>query len=159
MPLKLLRVDDRLVHGQVVESWLPYLKVNEIWIASDEISQDETRKSIMRFATPSNVSLEIMTVKRVAERINEGTFEGKNVMALVPGLEEVVELLENGVKINVLNIGGMHYSAGKTQSIGKAIFLSEDDAACLKIISGYGVKIEGKGLPTDEPVDLMKIIG
>ena len=154
----LYRVDDRLVHGQVVEGWVPHLHVEEMSVVSDEISGDEMRRVIMRFATPEGVDLRILTVDEAAAYLPEAEKSPRKVLLLLPGLAEALALTKKGFNIPVLNIGGMHYSTGKNLSIGKAIFLSDEDCAALKELSAAGIKIEGRGVPSDNPVDLMEAI-
>ena len=154
----LYRVDDRLVHGQVVEGWVPHLKAEELAVVSDEISGDEMRRAIMRFATPEGVDLKLMTVAEAAAYLPEAEKSGRKVLLLLPGLAEALTLSQKGLKIPSLNIGGMHYSAGKNLSIGKAIFLNDEDCAALKALSAAGIKIEGRGVPSDRPLDLMEAI-
>ncbi|OGR45381.1 MAG: hypothetical protein A2X35_03825 [Elusimicrobia bacterium GWA2_61_42] len=154
----LYRVDDRLVHGQVVEGWVPHLRAEELAVVSDEISGDEMRRAIMRFATPEEVDLKIMTVAEASAYLPEAATSAKKVLLLLPGLSEAVALMDKGIKFPSLNIGGMHYSAGKNLSIGKAIFLNDQDCASLRTLSSAGIKIEGRGVPSDSPVDLMEAI-
>ncbi|MCG2726583.1 MAG: PTS sugar transporter subunit IIB [Elusimicrobia bacterium] len=158
MSISLVRIDDRLIHGQIVESWIPNLDIGEIVVVSDEIVEDETRRAIMRFATPDNIDLKIMSVQGALKYFQGADKSKINVLILLQGLKEIVELLDGGFKVSKLNIGGMHYSAGKNQSIGRAIFLSNEDCAYFKNISGRGIEIEGRGVPTDSPVDIMKVI-
>ncbi len=157
MPVVLFRVDDRLIHGQVVESWVPHLRVGEILVASDEIARDETRKLIMRFAVPEGVDLRIATLDEAAAYISGGVSE-RRALVLVPGIREMAALLDRGVRPDSVNIGGMHYSAGRNMSIGKAIFLSDEDCADLKKLAAAGIKLEGRGVPSDRPLDLMEAI-
>ncbi|OIO03952.1 MAG: hypothetical protein COX65_08860 [Elusimicrobia bacterium CG_4_10_14_0_2_um_filter_56_8] len=154
----LYRVDDRLVHGQVVEGWVPHLRAEELAVVSDEIAGDEMRRAIMRFATPEDVDLKIMTVQEAVSYLPEAEKSGRKVLLLLPGLTETVALVEKGFRIPALNIGGMHYSAGKNLSIGKAIFLNDEDCAALKTLSAAGITIEGRGVPSDPPLDLMEAI-
>lgn len=154
----LYRVDDRLVHGQVVEGWVPHLKAEELAVVSDEISGDEMRRAIMRFATPEGVDLKIMTVAEASAYLPEAARSPRKVLLLLPGLAEALALSGNGLPIPSLNIGGMHYSAGKNLSIGKAIFLNDEDCAALRALSASGIKIEGRGVPSDSPLDLMEAI-
>ncbi len=154
----LYRVDDRLVHGQVVEGWVPHLKAEELAVVSDEISGDEMRRAIMRFATPEGVDLKIMTVAEASAYLPEAAKSPRKVLLLLPGLAEALARSGKCLPIPPLNIGGMHYSAGKNLSIGKAIFLSDEDCASLKKLSGLGVAIEGRGVPSDSPLDLMEAI-
>ncbi len=154
----LYRVDDRLVHGQVVEGWVPHLRAEELAVVSDEIAGDEMRRAIMRFATPEEVDLKIMTVAEAAAYLPEAQKSERKVLLLLPGLAEALALSKDGVKIPSLNIGGMHYSAGKNVSIGKAIFLNDEDCSALKALAAAGITIEGRGVPTDKPVDLIEAI-
>jgi mannose/fructose/N-acetylgalactosamine-specific phosphotransferase system component IIB len=154
----LYRVDDRLVHGQVVEGWVPALGAQELAVVSDETAGDEMRRTIMRFATPEEVDLKIMTVAEASAYLPEAEKSARRVLLLLPGLAEALALLKNGLKITSLNIGGMHYSAGKNVSIGKAIFLNDEDCSALKALSAAGIAIEGRGVPTDKPVDLIEAI-
>ena len=154
MPVVLYRVDDRLVHGQVVESWVPHLKAGELVVVSDAVAADEVRRAIMRFATPEDVELQILTVQDAFAYLN-GAPGARNILVLLPGLKEAADLLSKGLQIPSLNIGGMHYSAGKNMSIGKAIFLSDDDCGLLKFLAGAGVELEGRGVPSDRPINPM----
>jgi len=111
----------------------------------------------MRFSTPEGVALKILGVTDAFNYLNGHPSAGR-ILVLLPGLKEAADMISKGLKIPSLNIGGMHYSAGKNVSIGKAIFLSEEDCVYLKFISGAGVELEGRGVPTDKPIDLMEAI-
>ncbi|MHB0997158.1 MAG: PTS system mannose/fructose/N-acetylgalactosamine-transporter subunit IIB [Elusimicrobiales bacterium] len=154
----LYRVDDRLVHGQVVEGWVPHLQADVLAVVSDEIAGDEMRRTIMRFATPEGVDLKIMTVAEASAWLPEAQKSENKTLVLLPGLAEALALSKGGLDIGTLNIGGMHYSAGKNLSIGKAIFLNDEDCSALKELSAAGIKIEGRGVPSDDPLDLMAAI-
>ncbi|MFA7009226.1 MAG: PTS sugar transporter subunit IIB, partial [Elusimicrobiales bacterium] len=143
--------------GQVVEAWVPYLRTDEIVVVSDEISFDDVRRTIMRFSTPEGVALKILGVKEAVAYLNGAPSAG-SILVLLPGLKEAADLITSGLKVRSLNIGGMHYSAGKNVSIGKAIFLSAEDCGYLEFISGAGVELEGRGVPTDKPMDLLAAI-
>lgn len=159
MSIELLRVDDRLVHGQVVEGWVPELKINEIIVVSDEIFSDEVRKTIMRFSVPENVNLVFLKVSEAAKKLEEKQKdETLRALALFSNLSDAYETLKEMKTAKALNIGGIHYSAGKNFSLGKAIFLSETDCSNLKKIDSLGVKIEGRGVPHDKPSDILQAI-
>jgi PTS system mannose-specific IIB component len=154
----LYRVDDRLVHGQVVEGWVPLLQADVLAVVSDEIAGDEMRRTIMRFATPEGVDLKVMTVAEASAWLPGAQTSDQKTLVLLPGLAEALALVKGGLKIPSLNIGGMHYSAGKNLSIGKALFLNDDDCAALKELAAAGIEIEGRGVPSDTPLDLMAAI-
>ena len=158
MPITLYRIDDRLVHGQVVEAWVPHLKAGEIAVISDDLSRDLMRQAIMRFAAPEGVALRILPLAEAPAYLLAADAHGPNILVLLPGLAEAVELIKKGVKIYKLNVGGMHYSAGKNLSIGRAIFLNDADCAALRFLSDSGVVIEGRGVPSDSPLNLIEAL-
>lgn len=158
MAVELYRVDDRLIHGQVVEGWVPELKINEIVVVSDEIFSDDTRKTIMRFSVPENVELVFSQVEQAPSLLESKEKSNLRILVLFSNLKDAYETLKGLKNARQLNIGGIHYSAGKNFSLGKAIFLSEEDCSNLKLIESLGVKIEGRGVPHDKPTDILQSI-
>jgi PTS system mannose-specific IIB component len=133
MELALLRIDDRLVHGQVVIGWIPHLKAQAVVVASDAAAADATQTMLMEMAMPEGV-------------------------ALAPGPLEALRLLELGVKSPAVNVGGLHYTAGRVQ-LGKAIFLDDQDREALRAIARRGVALEGRALPGDSAMDVSAMLG
>lgn len=159
MPIILYRVDDRLIHGQVVEGWVPDLNITEIVIVSDKIANDDLSKNIMRFSTPPDIKLVFVGLDSSVKYLKETAHDSsERIMVLFSNLSDVVELVKKGIRIECLNIGGMHYSLGKNLSIGKAIFLNEEDCAHLRFLNKQGVKLEGRGVPGDKPIDILSSI-
>lgn len=157
MPLSLVRIDDRLVHGQVVEGWIPHLKAQVVVVVSDSAAADELQVSLMRLALPDAVELEALSVQDAAKHPALKSEFPKRVLVLMPGPLEVVRLLEAGAKFDTVNVGGLHFSAGKVQ-LGKAIFLSEEDRRALLDLIRRGVRLEGRALPGDKETDLMEML-
>jgi mannose/fructose/sorbose-specific phosphotransferase system IIB component len=153
MSVLYVRIDDRLIHGQILESWLPFLNTNEILIVSDIIIQDETRMDLMKLSMPEHVKLKIKTVHDSVKYLKHIKPE-KKILLITPSPCEILSLIDAGVKFDVVNVGGMHYSIGKIQ-IGRAVFIDEKDMQCLKKIASKGIKLEGRGVPTDRPVDIL----
>jgi len=157
MPIVLVRIDDRLVHGQVVQGWIPQLDADEVLVVSRGVQTDEMRKTLMRLSLPEEIDLKVMDPPAAAKYVSSEQEDGPKTLILAPGPSEVAEMLEAGAAFESVNVGGMHYSVGKTQ-MGKAIFLSAEDITSLKHIAAKGVKLEGRGVPADETVDVMEMI-
>ncbi|PIS46596.1 MAG: hypothetical protein COT17_07765 [Elusimicrobia bacterium CG08_land_8_20_14_0_20_51_18] len=159
MPVALYRIDDRLIHGQVVEGWVPEFKITEIAVVSESLKNDLLRQNIMRFSTPENIKLNFLDSETAMPYLSGTAVSSReNILVLFPGLSEAASLVRKGLELKFLNIGGMHYSAGKNFSIGKAIFLNQEDCDNLKFLDEEGVKMEGKGIPHDKPVDILESI-
>ncbi|OGR86816.1 MAG: hypothetical protein A3J74_06475 [Elusimicrobia bacterium RIFCSPHIGHO2_02_FULL_57_9] len=158
MSLALVRIDDRLIHGQVVEGWIPYLKVDQVLVVSDAAAADEIQITLMRLALPDAIDLEVLPVAEAARHPAFNPDYLRHVLVLAPGPQEVLGLLEKGAVFSRVNVGGLHYTAGRVQ-LGKAIFLSEQDKEALRSISRRGVKLEGRALPGERESDLSPAIG
>jgi len=157
MPLSLVRIDDRLIHGQVVEGWLPALSARRVLIVSDQAASDPTQAALMQMALPESVSLEICTVRSAPEAVRRAAEGPEPVLVLAPGPAEVLSLLEGGVALESVNVGGLHYAAGRV-ALGKALFLGEADLEHLRAIAKRGVRLEGRAVPTDPSEDILEII-
>ncbi|MDD2772081.1 MAG: PTS sugar transporter subunit IIB [Elusimicrobiales bacterium] len=148
-----VRIDDRLVHGQVVQGWLPFLDAAEVVVVSDAAAGDEMRKTLMRMSLPSDVCLTVLGVATAAEYLKKAGSRSDNILALAAGPGDIFRLAEAGVSFSSVNVGGMHYSVGKAQ-MGRALFMSDEDIRSLKALAARGIKLEGRGVPTDEAEDV-----
>lgn len=156
MGVELLRIDDRLIHGQVVEGWLPHLKTEHVVVLVNH--KDEVTEALMRMAMPPAVSLEVVPVAGAAEALARGPAKTKKTLVLVPGPAEALSLLEGGLSVSRVNVGGLHYTAGKVQ-LGKALFLDASDRKALAGIAARGVALEGRALPGDPAEDVAAALG
>jgi mannose/fructose/N-acetylgalactosamine-specific phosphotransferase system component IIB len=153
MNIALLRIDDRLIHGQVVIGWIPHLKVQAVVVAA---SVDETQIALMSMAMPEGVELLARDVDEAAALLRRED-DPRRVLVLTPGPGEALRLLQNGVSVTAINVGGLHYTAGRVQ-LGKAIFLSAEDMAALRELSRRGVSLEGRALPEDSALDILEML-
>lgn len=153
----LARIDDRLVHGQVVMGWIPHVRAEVVLVASDSAAKDETLKALMQLAMPEDVELMVLSVAQAAAKLALRD-DARRVLVLAPGPAEALGLLEAGAPLSEINVGGLHYTAGRVQ-LGKAIFLSDDDKDALRRIAERGVRLEGRALPGDDRLDIMDLIG
>lgn len=157
MSVELVRVDDRLIHGQVVEGWVPAMDIRRLLVISDEAAADPMQCELMHLAVPGSVALEIASVRDGVAALGRAAASAERTMVLVPGPREALALLREGGEFESLNVGGLHYAAGTLQ-LGKAIFLNKDDVAALEAIAERGVKVEGRGVPADPRMDVIALI-
>jgi mannose/fructose/N-acetylgalactosamine-specific phosphotransferase system component IIB len=157
MSITLLRVDDRLIHGQVVEGWLPQLNVNHVAVVSDAAADDPVQAALMKMALPPGVGLSVLRVADAPAALSAPQAAAKRILVLVPGPAEALALLERGVAVDRVNVGGLHFTVGKVQ-LGRALFLSDEDKAALRAIAARGVRLEGRPLPSDPEENLASIL-
>ena len=157
MAIALLRVDDRLVPGQVVEGWLPILKADLIIVVSDAAAADPVQSALMKMAIPPSVGLLVAGVSEAAEALASPQLAARRALVLVPAPAEALALLKKGVAVDRINVGGLHFTVGKVQ-LGRALFLDEKDKDALREIAARGVRLEGQPLPSDPEEDLATML-
>lgn len=158
MPIALLRIDDRLVHGQVVEGWLPHLKVDLVAVVSDAVACDPVQSALIKMALPDSIGLLVLGLSDAAETLKSPPASTRQVLILVPSPMEALALLQGGIGVERVNVGGLHYTVGKIQ-LGRALFLDDKDKEALKSIAARGVRLEGRALPFDPEEDLAAVLG
>ncbi|NLB34835.1 MAG: PTS sugar transporter subunit IIB [Elusimicrobia bacterium] len=151
------RVDDRLIHGQVIEGWAHSLGLTRIIIASDRICNDETYRKLLIFSVPAEVKVEILSLKEAAEKMTEDYLNEEDTMVLFESPRDALDLIDYGIKITELNVGCMHYN-GSNIKLKNNIAVTEDHINDFIEISLMGTKIECRALPQDKKVDLMNLI-
>ena len=157
MAIALLRVDDRLVHGQVVEGWLPTLKADLIVVVSEAAAADPVQAALMKMAMPSTVGLLVLGINEAVHALSSPQMAARRALVLVPGPAEALALLKKGVAVDRVNVGGLHFTIGKVQ-LGRALFLDEKDKDALREIAARGVRLEGQPLPSDPEEDLAPML-
>ena len=157
MGMVLVRIDDRLIHGQVVENWMKFLKINHVVVVNDFVASDRMQKTLFSMAVPDHAKISILTIAQAKEAILNSQFEGDRAMLLLVSPQDVLNLINKGVRIKEVNIGGMHYSPDKKQIL-KAISVSKQDIQAFQELDKLGVHLEARMVPDDEKIDIMKII-
>lgn len=153
MPILLARIDDRMIHGQVVEGWIPHLRADMAVVVSAAAAADPTQRALMELAMPEGVELRLAPPEEAAELLLGPEAARRRVLVLAPGPDEMLALLERGVPLSAVNVGGMHYSAGRVQ-LGRVIYLSDHDRRALRAIAERGVTLEGRAVPSDARADI-----
>lgn len=145
------RIDNRLVHGQVVEGWLPYLNARVLVVVNDNLAIDELQQQIMSLAIPERIRVRFIPLSQAKTVHDELEAKGRAALFLFANCQDVRRLIEQGVRINLLNIGNMHYGRGKKQ-VCSHVALSEDDQSCLETMRKQGVRLDFRCVPGDNPV-------
>lgn len=142
----LARIDNRLIHGQIIETWLPHTRASVVIVANDELAVDDLQQEIMSLAIPQTVESLFVSVDRIAGVI--GDLTGSSVIVLFSSCSDAKRAFETGFGFDVLNIGNVHYSPGKRQ-ISPSVALSDEDESCLKHLLRKGVELDFRCVPND----------
>lgn len=155
MDIRLARIDDRLIHGQVVTVWAKVAGAGRIIIVSKEVDEDPIRKTLVKQAAPPGIKVNVVNVEKAVKVYNNPKYANETVFYLFTNPTEVLELVEAGVPIKSLNIGGMQFQQGRTQ-ITKAVSVSQQDIEAFKKLAAYDVELDNRVVATDSKTDFLK---
>lgn len=156
MSIKLARIDDRLVHGQVTTTWIKQHGIEQIIIINDALAKDQVQSAVLQLAAPAGVRILMFEVDRFIEIYNTNPIK-KTTMLIYTNPFDVLKTIEGGVAIPYLNLGGMKFVPGKVQ-ITKAVSLDEKDRDTFKKIIAKGVRVEIQMVPGDKKTMLEELI-
>ena len=157
MPLEMIRIDDRLIHGQVVVGWCPTLKPDRLILCDDEVAQSEWEAEIYKDAG-SDYQTSIYTVAEAAAVLQSEKFKNEKLFLIVGSPKVIVRLTDLGLKINKVIVGGMHHEPGK-RKILDFVYIDDQDLECFRVLTERRVELEAKDVPTCKSFDLGKRLG
>ena len=147
-----LRIDDRLIHGQVIVGWLPEIKPENLVVVNDSVAEDAMRQDLMSLSVPPEVELEFYSTSDITdEDVNESSF------ILVSSPKDAWECLQKGIKPEKFNVGGMHSKDGK-EEIFEALHVDDEDRNYFDLIIKSGVEPIFQPTPQNEPKPLGDIL-
>jgi mannose/fructose/N-acetylgalactosamine-specific phosphotransferase system component IIB len=152
--IQLVRIDERMIHGQVVTQWLRNIHCDRILLVDDGVFADEFLKKVVVMAAPADVAIEVLTVDMAADSLKSDKFREQALMILVRHPSTVEALVGKGIKITKLNLGGMGTKPGRKR-LFKNIAISSEEAEIFKRLAANGVVTTIQMTPNEKPVDLM----
>lgn len=158
MVIGLARIDDRLIHGQVATRWTKETNVQRIIVVSDEVAADTVRKTLLPQVAPPGVTAHVVDVAKMIRVYNNPKYAGERVMLLFTNPTDVERIVEGGVKITSVNIGGMAFRQGKTQ-VNNAISVDAKDIEAFNKLNARGIELEARKVSTDQKLKMMDLIG
>lgn len=156
MSIVLVRVDQRLLHGQVVEGWVPFLKADTVVVADDAIAADPISVIAMNAACPSRVKLSVMNLVQAAEAAAGGNMPGKRTLLLVGSVQSLDAIWRGGCRADKVNVGNVPIAPGRAR-VTPSVALSKAELATLDGIAATGATVEAKAVPKERGVDLKAI--
>ncbi|EGQ2873357.1 PTS sugar transporter subunit IIB [Staphylococcus pseudintermedius] len=151
------RIDGRLIHGQVANLWATKLNIGRFIVIDNEVAQSDIDKQALKLATPAGIKLSVLPVEKAANNINNGKYDSQRVMVIAKRPDRFVGLVNNGVKIEELNVGNMSQT-NETRSVTNSINITDEDVNNFKLLQEKGVNIISQMVPNDKSVDFMSLI-
>ena len=155
--IKFIRIDHRLVHGQVVFSWSKSLQINRILVVNDEAANDEFKKMSLELSKPQGIKLNIFTVENTLTKISKIEALSENIMMIFGNTKDVRQFCESYSNVKEINYGGIIKKEGSKQ-FSNAIFLTENEIEDAKVLKSMGIKQFMQQVPTSKKEDLNTMI-
>ncbi|WP_163995051.1 PTS sugar transporter subunit IIB [Pyxidicoccus caerfyrddinensis] len=152
--ITLVRVDNRLIHGQVVEAWLPFLKVSRVVVADDEAASSPLIRAAMALAVQSAIEVQILPLAQVD--FAALSKDGVRTLVLLRDVAAVPFAFAHGLSMDELNLGNVHFGTGRRQ-VSPSVFLAEAELKTLQQMSEQGVRVEARAVPSERPVELLDL--
>lgn len=148
-----VRIDTRLLHGQVATAWTKQIAPNRIIVVSDGVAHDELRKTMIEQAAPPGVPANVVPISKMVEVAKDPRFGATKAFLLFETPQDLLRCIEGGVDIKKVNIGSMAHSVGKVV-VTNAIAMGEDDVKTLEELKAKGVEFEARKVPSDSSEDI-----
>ncbi len=157
MPFVLVRIDDRLIHGQVAVAWGSWLAPDRIVLVNDEVATTEWKRDLYGATDALGAAVAIATIEQFLRSVREGSWESERLIVIVESPRDLLSLVRGGLEIASANVGGMHYSEGKRELL-PYVFVDDEDAAVLREIIAAGTALEARDVPQAQPVDVVSLL-
>lgn len=156
MKICLIRIDDRLIHGQVATVWVKAVGCNRIIACSDEAAVDPLRKTLLLQVTPPGIKSYVLPVDKAIEVYKNPKYDDFKTLFLFENPTDVLRMVEEGVNITSVNIGGMCYKHGKSLITG-AVSVDKQDVESFRKLHERGIELEIRKVASDNKLDLMSL--
>ena len=158
MSIALYRIDDRLIHGQVVVGWGQPLELGFIVLVDDEVAASEWEQELYRMGVPPEMTVYFLSVEAAAEALPSLQADARAGILLVGDIDTMMRLAERSSgTIRSVNVGGVHHSPGRTPRL-RYVFLTPAEESGLRAIERLGVAVSAQDVPSARPVPLEELL-
>jgi len=157
MSINLIRIDDRLIHGQVIIGWTRSIGINTILVIDNEVINDKIQCSLLKMVTPVGVKSKIMSVDDAVSTIENYEKNTDKTMILVNHPKTILELVEKGVNIKEINVGNMRSSDNKIKLVSH-VYATNEDIVIWKKLDELGVKMIAQILPDQQKIEINSVL-
>lgn len=160
--IKMLRIDDRLLHGQVVFMWSKHLNINGIVLANDEILNDPVQLIAMKLTIPNHMKLLIKSVDEAIKILNDPRGKNMNILVVVKDpidASRIMQGLTNTKQVDLINIGNSgRIQKGDKKKFTKEVYVNEADLKAMKELLTYEIPFEIQMVPTENKTDVKEVM-
>jgi mannose/fructose/N-acetylgalactosamine-specific phosphotransferase system component IIB len=151
MTLALYRIDDRLIHGQVVVGWGQPLDVSFIVLVDDEVSGSDWEQDLYRMGVPPHIEVIFASVDKAAEQLSAWESDARVGILLVGDIDTALAFSARAPQVRRFNVGGVHHRTGRRERL-RFVYLTDEEAAKLRQLAARGVEVTAQDVPTARAV-------
>ena len=153
MSVALYRIDDRLIHGQVVVGWGQSLQAGFVALVDEAVRASEWEQELYRMGVPGSVEVRFAGVAEAVEEVGAWEADPRTGIVLTGDIATMAALCAGAPSVRRVNVGGIHFRPGRTERL-RFVYLSDEEAAALRALAAAGVEITAQDVPTAAPVPL-----
>lgn len=157
MDIRLIRIDDRLIHGQVATTWSKSTGISRIIVVSDEVACNPIQKLLLTQAAPPEVKSHVVSVAKLNEIAAHPLLHDVKVMLLFTNPTDVMRVHQYGLNFDSVNIGGMKFTEGK-QMVTHFVSVDQSDIDAFKYLDEKGIGLEIRKVPSDRAQNLIDVL-
>ncbi len=157
MSISLYRIDDRLIHGQVVVGWGQPLNIGFIVLVDDNVSCCDWEQDLYRMGVPPEMEITFADVPTAVRDHEKYLADSRRGIVVTPDIHTMRRLVEGTGTIRHVNVGGIHHRAGRTPRL-RYVFLTVDEARELATLSEAGVKVTAQDVPNARQVSVTELL-
>jgi sorbose PTS system EIIB component len=157
MDIALVRVDNRLVHGQIIEGWVPYVRANCIFVVDDDVASDFFRETVIKMAVPRDVEVVVYSIETFAGIVPFKREAGDKAIVLFSNITDALRAFNLGFKFPKLNVGNI-YNENCQHQLSSCVLLSEEDMESIHSLLRSNVQIELRRVPREKPTNVQTLI-
>lgn len=157
MALDLYRIDDRLIHGQVVVGWGQPLDLHFIVLVDDEVAASDWEQELYRMGVPPEMEVYFESVAGAAANLGRYQAERRRGLLLTGDIDTMSRLIDATGAIRSVNLGGIHHRPGRTQRL-RYVFLSPEEEGQLRALAARGVHVTAQDVPSARPLSLPEVL-
>jgi PTS system mannose-specific IIB component/fructoselysine and glucoselysine-specific PTS system IIB component len=151
--IELYRIDDRLIHGQVVVGWGQPMSLGFLVLVDDEVARSEWEQELYRMGVPPNLDVFFASVAEAATRLDEWNRDKRPGILLTSDIDTMARLIDSKSSIRAVNLGGIHHRAGRVERL-RYLYLTGDEVRALRALERRGVEVTARDVPASRPVSL-----
>ncbi|MDH2395967.1 PTS sugar transporter subunit IIB [Providencia rettgeri] len=156
MTINVARIDDRLIHGQVITTWVKNFDIEQVIIVNDKVANDTVQQSVLTMAAPPDLKVVVFGVDKFIEVLKKAEIK-RRTMLLFTNSIDVNRLVESGLKLEKLNVGGMRMQEGR-RNLSRAVAVTPDEEQAFRSLINNNITVEIQMVPKDPIVELKTLL-